>query len=64
MRQMTGLANKQQQRHIHDEKLKCINELNKLGMIKMPDGRSFEECTLYTLQYTLVANGYVPSDAT
>lgn len=58
------LAEKQRQRHIHDEKLKYINELNKLGMIKMPDGRSFEECTLFTLQYTLVANGYVLSDAT
>lgn len=57
---MAELHEKQRYRHNHELRLRCIAELNKSGMVKMPDGRSFEECSLFTLQYALLANGAGP----
>lgn len=48
---MISLAEKQKIRHAYERKLHLINEMQKLGHLKMEDGRSFEECTLYSLEY-------------
>ncbi len=48
---MLDLAEKQQVRATTDRKTFLINELYKLGLNKTRDGRSFEECTLFTLEH-------------
>lgn len=48
---MLDLAEKQRQRAVNDKRMFLINELYKLGLNKTRDGRSFEECTLFTLEH-------------
>lgn len=48
---MLDLAEKQRVRAVNDRKTYLINELYRLGLNKTRDGRSFEECTLFTLEH-------------
>jgi len=48
---MIDLAEKQRVRAENDRRTVLINELYKLGVDKTRDGRSVEECTLFTLEH-------------
>lgn len=49
---MINLHEKQKNRQSHDKKLYLIAELQKLGITETADGRTLEECTLFTLEHT------------
>lgn len=49
---MINLHEKQKSRQSYDKKLYLIAELQKLGITETEDGRTLEECTLFTLEHT------------
>ena len=47
---MTNISEKQRQRATSDRRAFLINELYRMGLDGTPCGRTFEECTLFTLE--------------
>lgn len=48
---MSSISEKQRIRAANDRKTDIINALYRMGIYATADGRSLEECTLYTLEY-------------